>query len=388
MRVLQVVPHYIPAYRFGGPQYVAHSLGKALVHAGHQVVVCTTNLADEASDLEVPLDKPVNRDGVTIYYEPSIISRFWGFSPMLFSRIAREMPHADVALVHAHYQFANWAGAWLARRYRKPYVIFPHGSLHRQGISHKRSVVKRLYLRLLERSNLTGALFIAFNAPEEQRFSLFSERGRVISSGIDPTEFAQMPLPGCFRQRYSLPRDGICFLFLGRLDIQHKGLDLLIPAFARLARQNPMVHLVLAGPDEDGGADEVYRLAEQHDVAGAITLTGLISGQEKLAALQDADAFVLPSRFEGLSIALLEALYVGLPVLVTDQVGLAQEIDRINAGKVVTPNSEAIYAALEKLTDPAERAVMHGQGRDLILRKYTWDAVAAGLIGEIQRAVG
>jgi len=387
MRVLQVIPHYIPAYRFGGPQRVAHSLGKALARSGHQVVVCTTNLADETSDLEVPLDKPVNRDGVTIYYEPSAISRYWGFSFKLFQRISREMAHTDVALVHAHYQFANWAGAWLARRYRKPYVIFAHGSLHRQGISHKRSVVKRLYLRLLERSNFAGALFIAFNAPEEQRFSLFNERGRIIPSGIDPSEFAQMPPPGCFRQRFSIPRDRICFLFLGRLDIQHKGLDLLIPAFGRLARQNPMVHLVLAGPDEDGGADEIYRLAKQHDVAGAITLTGLISGQEKLAALQDADAFVLPSRFEGLSIALLEALYVGLPVLVTDQVGLSIEIDRIGAGKVVTANSEAIRAALEKLTDPVERAVMRDKGRDLILRKYTWDAISVGLIDEIQRAI-
>jgi glycosyltransferase involved in cell wall biosynthesis len=387
MRVLQVISHYVPAWRFGGPQRVAHSLGKALVDAGHRMVVCTTNLADETSDLDVPLDEPVDLDGVTVYYEPTIISRYWGFSPKLFQRVAREMPWADVALVHAHYQFANWAGAWLARRYKKPYVIFPHGSLHRQGISHKRSGVKRLYLRLLERGNLNGALFIAFNAPEEQRFSLFNERGRVIPSGIDPTEFAPMPPPGRFRQRYSLPRDGVCFLFLGRLDVQHKGLDLLIPAFGRLARQNPMVHLVLAGPDEDGGADEVYRLAKQHDVAAAITLTGLISGQEKLAALQDADAFLLPSRFEGLSIALLEALYVGLPVLVTDQVGLSMEIDRIGAGKVVTANSEAIRAALEKLADPAERAVMCGKGRDLILHKYTWDVIATGLIDELQRTM-
>jgi glycosyltransferase involved in cell wall biosynthesis len=387
VRICQVIPHYIPAYRYGGPQRVAHALARALVQAGHEVHVCTTNLADETDDLSVPLDEPVDLDGVVIYYEPAIISRYWGFSPRLWRRVASEVVDADVVFVHAHDQFANWAGAWLARRAGKSYVIFAHGSLHQQGIAHKSSLRKRLYLRLLEHKNLKNALFVAFNAPEERVSSLYGERGRVVPSGIDPAEFTELPRPGSFRERHPQLLGRVCFLFLGRLDVQHKGLDLLMPAFARLVEEYPEIHLVLVGPDEDEGAAQIHALAKRLGIESAVTLTGLLSGSDKLAALQDADVFVLPSRFEGLSIALLEALYMGLPVLVTDQVGLCQEIEHRGAGLVVAANTRAIYDGLHKLVDLGFRTTMRGRGTDLILRKYTWDSIAQNLMAQIEEAL-
>lgn len=103
-----------------------------------------------------------------------------------------------------------------------------------------------------------------------------------------------------------------------------------------------------------------------------------------MATLQDADAFVLPSRFEGLSIALLEALYVGLPILVTDQVELHQEIQQIGAGLVVPVEIEAIGWGLGQLAEPATRRAMQGRGTELIKQKYTWDVIAWNLVTDIQ----
>jgi glycosyltransferase involved in cell wall biosynthesis len=390
MRILQVVPHYVPAYRFGGPQQVAHALGRALVRAGHQVVVCTTNQADETHDLEVALDAPVDVDGVTVYYEPTRFFRYWGFSPALRRRVAREMARCDVALVHAHYQYANWIGACLARRARRPYVVFAHGSLHRAGIAHKSALLKRLYLRLLEHQNFARALFLAFNAPEEKAYSWYGQWGEVVPSGIDPSAFEPAPPPGAFRERQPALQGRDYLLFLGRLDIAQKGLDLILPAFARLVHeQNPPQQssplcLVLAGPDEAGGAARLQALAQQLGIADRVLLPGLLTGNAKLAVLQDATAFVLPSRFEGLSIALLEALYSGLPMLVTDQIGLCREIERLGAGIVVPATTEALYGGLLRLADAGERAAMQGRGRALIAQHYTWDAIATGLIDRIQ----
>ena len=82
-------------------------------------------------------------------------------------------------------------------------------------------------------------------------------------------------------------------------------------------------HLVLAGANERD-----YETRGQADVRGTWfsqpghLLTGLITGQDKLAVLQDSDVFVMPSRSEGVSIAMLEAMYIGLPVIVTDRVGI------------------------------------------------------------------
>jgi glycosyltransferase involved in cell wall biosynthesis len=387
MQILQIVPHYVPAYRFGGPIKVAHLLGKAFAESGHSVTVCTTNMASENSNLDVPVGLPVTIDGVNVYYEPVILSRYWGFSPALFRRIRTEIKDTDVVLIHAHYQFANWIGAYLARRYHKPYVIFAHSSLRREAINHKNGFLKRLYLRIMEHNNLRKALFIAFNATEEKSNSLYQEMGRVIFNGIDISEFSNMPQGGYFQKLYPELQNKFIFLFLGRLDVKHKGLDLLIPAFAKLHREYPDTHLVLAGPDEEGGKNEVIAMGRQHGVVNSITLPGLISGQVKLAALQDADAFVLPSRFEGLSIALLEALYIGLPMLVTDKVGLCEEIRDTGAGIVVPVLPSEIYDGLLKLTDKDARMSMKGKGTELILGKYTWDKIAQNLVEQIQELI-
>ncbi len=178
MQLTQVISHYVPAHRFGGPLQVAHGLGKALVARGHRVSVCTTNLADTDQDLDVPLDTPIDVDGVSVYSEPTCCSRYWGFSPRLWQRANREIAKADVALVHFHYQFANWAGARLARRHQKPYALFAHGSLKKSAIMRKGRWKKRVYLKFAERLNLRNASWLFFNAPEERRASLFSAPGK------------------------------------------------------------------------------------------------------------------------------------------------------------------------------------------------------------------
>jgi len=384
MNILQIVPHYIPAYRYGGPLKVAHSLGKVLAKNGHGITVCTTNLASEDSILDVPTGIPVIVDEVKVFYEPTIISRYWGFSPALVRRIDVEIKDADLVLIHAHYQFANWIGAFLARRYHKPYVIFAHSSLREKAVNHKNKVLKRLYLKMMERSNFREALFIVFNAPEEKDDSLYKEKGQVIHNGIDISDFADMPQKGYFRELYPELQNKFILLFLGRLDIKHKGLDLLIPAFAKLHRQYSDTHLVLAGSDEEGGKDDVLGMARQHGVSDSILLPGLISGKIKLAALQDADGFVMSSRFEGLSISLLEALYMGIPMLVTDTVGLCEEIRDTGSGLVVEASSSGIYDGLIKLMDTDKRMSMKEKGTRLILEKYTWDTIAQNLLEKIK----
>ena len=102
MKFLQVIPHYVPAYNFGGPLRVAHSIGKALIKQGHNVTVCTTNLASEDSFLDVPIDEPINVDGITVYYQKVESLRSWGFAPNLKRRIEKEIINTDFLFNHFH----------------------------------------------------------------------------------------------------------------------------------------------------------------------------------------------------------------------------------------------------------------------------------------------
>ena len=349
--------------------------------------MCTTNLKNPHEDLDVSTDVRTEVDGVSVYYEPTVISRYYGFSPQLYRRINQEIQMADLVFVHFHYQFANWAGAYLARKQNKPYVIFAHGSFNKWGIQRRSSTLKRAYLSTVERKNIENAIFIAFNAEEEKQLSLFSERGEVIPSGVSPGDFTNCPERGWWRERHPQLKDRICFLYLGRLNPQQKGLDLLIPAFAKLARQNENVHLILAGPDERGGKAEVQSMVRSLAIDDRVTLTGMVSGVEKLGILRDADVYTLTSPSEGTSIALLEAMYMGLPPIVTNRVGLSETIARNNCGLVIEQDVESVSSAMETLLTSKLRSRLGHNSQQLIANNFTWDVITECLLNKIKDTI-
>lgn len=380
-----VSPHYVPAYHYGGALYVAHSLGQSLVSRGHEVRVCTTNLRNPAEDLAVPLDAPVWVDGVQVFYEPTVFSRYWGFSPQLARRLWRESPWADVVLIHFHYQFASLLASWISRVRGKPYVIFSHGSLNTHGLRARHRARKLGYLKLLEQKNFAQALFTAYHSAEEMEASYRFGPGRVVPNGIDPQVFQSLPPVSYFRCQHKLEKATI-YLFLGRIDAG-KGLDLLLPAFKKLLQFCATAHLVLAGANERGYRAQVLNLARELCLAGRLTLTGLITGKDKLAALQDADVFVLPSRSEGLSIAMLEAMYMGLPVIVTDRVGLWRQVEDNRCGLVVPYDTDSLAGALKSMAADPDRRAMGKRGRQLVASGYTWDKIAGDLAAAIEKAL-
>lgn len=386
MKVLQVVPHYLPAFHFGGVLHVAHSLSRSMYEEGNAVHVCTTNLKDQTHILDVSTKEGVNLDNITVYYSPVRISAYWGFSTALACRIWSEARWADVILIHFHYQFASLIGGWIARLRRKPYIIFTHGSLNHYGVANRSRTRKQLYLNLLERRNFKRALFVAYHSQEEMEHSFQWGRCQVVANGIDPVQFRHLPPVGMLRERYPQLAGQLVYLYLGRLD-RGKGLDLLLPAFRQLVNERPNVHLILAGGNERGYEATVRQMILDLALDDHVTLTGLISGGDKLSALQDADVYVLPSRSEGLSIAMLEAMYMGLPVVVSDHVGLWRTIEAEQCGLVVPLDVTRLAVALRELADNPQRRQWGQRGHELVQRGYTWPVIARGLMERIEESL-
>jgi len=380
MHLVQLISHYVPAVRYGGPQQVAHGLGRAFVNDGHRVSVFTTNIRDESSNLDVPTGTRVNVDGVEVYYFPTKWSRYWGFAPDMAKEASRMIASADAVIVHFHYQYANYLGGKLARQHRKPYVVFAHGSFKLDAMARRSPWLKRSYLGLLERQNLDSARHIIFNAEEEKRLSSFKDRGTVIPNAIAPEDFTPMPERGLLRRRLAIPEEQHIFLFLGRIDFEGKGLDLLLSAFAELGTDGSNAHLVFAGPDERDGVARLRKHAAELGIESSISVIGMVSGTDKLSALADADAFLLPSRSEGLSIALLEALFLGIPVLVTDQVGLHDQVLRRGAGCVVPVTVEGVLSGLGELLNDERRMTMQGKATPWIKEHHTWSAISSQVL--------
>lgn len=384
MKILQVSPHFIPAFSFGGVLQAVHAMSVELVSQGHEVHVATTNLATRKECLNVPVSDPVLKDGLTIYYEPIVFSGYWGFSPALKKRLREQVSWADVVFVHFHYQYASWAGARECRRQQRPYVLFTHGSLRKSSIEARSLRKKHFYLELLEKENIQQALFLAFQSSEELEESLFSSLGQVVPNGVTLPGAAKRPPKGAARRELQIDDQDLMLLFMGRL-AKGKGLELLLPAFHALLQKRPDSRLVLAGAGEGGFENLLQKQVDELGLTQSVIFPGLITGLRKEAMLNDADMFVLPSRSEGLSIAMLEAMGAGLPVVVTDRVGLWRTIESERCGLVSQYAVEELTSCLIEMATSSEREEIGRRGERLVKNHYGWPVVVKDFVQLVNR---
>jgi glycosyltransferase involved in cell wall biosynthesis len=177
------------------------------------------------------------------------------------------------------------------------------------------------------------------------------------------------------------------FLFLGRVDPDQKGLDLLIRG---LARTNSRVHLILAGPDWRSGISQLKNLTRELGLGGRVRFTGTVLGQEKWELLASADAFVHPSRWEaGIPFSVLEAMAVARPLLLTaaaDPQGIAQQV---GATIRVHPEPDSIARGLEALATKStdQLLAMGSAGRRLVEREFSWERTATKLLAAYEDVV-
>ena len=107
---------------------------------------------------------------------------------------------------------------------------------------------------------------------------------------------------------------------------------MLIDAFAKVAADDPELHLVMAGPDQQQWSAELQQTAAKAGIAARIHWPGMITGDAKWGAFYGAEAFILPSHQENFGIAVAEAMACGTPVLLSDKVNIAEEIANDGAG--------------------------------------------------------
>lgn len=378
MRILHVIANLAP--RYGGPAKACVEMARVVARLGHEVQIFTTN-QDGPGELAVPLDRPVIKDGVEIHYFPIQPPRFWGASWPLARALSQKIKEFDLVHIHSLYLFHDLAAGHYCRQGGVPYLIRPHGTLD-PYIQRRHRWRKAVMEAWFENRNLRQAAALHFTSEEEMRLAApftGNTPGAVVPLGVDLREFQELPEPGRFRERFPEIGPKRIILFLGRINFK-KGLDLLVQALARVVRHRQDVHLVLAGPDDDGWGARVKEWLKGAGLLGCATFTGMLLGEEKLAALRDAQMFVLPSYSENFGLAVIEALACGLPVVISDKVNIWREVAAAGAGLVVPCEAASLAAALERLlAEPGLAAVMGQRGRDLVARRFQWGNIALAL---------
>ena len=111
------------------------------------------------------------------------------------------------------------------------------------------------------------------------------------------------------------------------------------------------------------------------------TFTGMLTGTMRLAALKDADVWMLPSYTENFGLAVVEAMACRLPVVITDRVNIWREVHEGEAGIVTPCDAPALSAAvISLLENPELRRTLGANARSLVARHFTWERSARQMV--------
>jgi len=326
IRHLHVI-HSIDA-RHGGPPEGVKQLTSVARKLGHEVDIVVTERPEPARAGEYAC--PVH------YAGPSHFK--YGYAPRLTAWLQSHARRFDAVVVHGIWQYHSFCTWQALRRSRVPYFVFTHGMLdpwfkRQYPLKHLK---KLAYWPWAEYRVLRDARAVLFTSEEERRLARASFRRYranewVVNFGVpEPAGDADAQREAFLRQFPRL-RGKRFLLFLGRIHPK-KGCDLLLEAFAAVRALDPLLQLVIAGPDPVGLRSRLARLAERLGVAQAVTWTGMILGDAKTGALRAADAFVLPSHQENFGMAVAESLACGTPVLISNKVNIWREVVEDGAG--------------------------------------------------------
>jgi glycosyltransferase involved in cell wall biosynthesis len=154
-----------------------------------------------------------------------------------------------------------------------------------------------------------------------------------------------------------------------------KGPDLLLEAFARLAARYPHLRLVFAGPDF-GMLEQLQRRAAQLCLGERVFFLGLVSGDLRPWLLRNAVCLCQPSRDEGFSLSILEALACARPVVISDRCKFP-EVGASGAGCIVPASTSEIAVALDLYIANRVRRECDGTNASrLINQRFTWSIIA------------
>lgn len=386
MKILHVIPS-LASVR-GGPGEAVIELSRMQKDHGIFSEIVTTN--DSGPDLlNVTLASRIEYRGASVRFfprfSPSISSlREYAFSLPLTRWLWQHIVEYTIVHIHALFSYTTTAAMAICRIKNIPYIIRPNGMLCEWSLGQA-SLRKNIYLTLTERANINASRMIEFTSAQEKKESLqlgFKPEGFICHYGLHTPR----PISGAraeLRKMLKAKEDTPIVLFISRLHPK-KGLDSFIPALGAIKNKNFI--FAIAGKGEERYEAKIDRLLSEVGIAGRTRRTGFAEGWEKELLLQGSDIFVLPSYSESFGLAVLEAMASGLPVVITDRVGVHTDVKEYAAGIVTACSGKETTDAVSNLLDnEGLRKAMGENGKKLAGDKFTWEKAAGNIAGVYKR---
>ncbi|MDT0322055.1 glycosyltransferase [Streptomyces millisiae] len=380
MKVLHVVTLHTPTHEFGGPTRVALSQCRGLRERGHRAVLAALG---DGFGAGAELPREVEGAHVRLFQARHVLPRFEvsGItSPTLLARAWSYVRSADLVHVHLMRDLITLPVALLALQAGTPLVLQTHGMVDPTEKRVARLVDALGVRRVLRRADAV------LHLTERER----AETAAVVApEPIAPQYRLVNGVPAQESRRKTSGPPTV--LYLARVQAGKRPEDF-VAAMPTVLARHPDARFVLAGPDTGALADTLAR-AESLGVRGSLDRVGALDRAEVMAWLRRADVFVLPSVQDAFSVSALEAMSVGTPVVVTETTGLAPDVARAGAGRVVASradedNGPRLGGAILDLLAPEANERASRAAFRLVEEHFTIDAVLDELLTVYGRVTG
>lgn len=360
MKILQTPVRFYPFT--GGVENYVYNLSRELVNMDHEVEVICAN--------EPTSDEFENLDGINV-------NRIPYYFKIANTNLTPSLPWAmrkfKYDIIHTHLP-TPWSADWSAfysRLKGKPLILNYYNDIVGNGAAH---YIAQLYNKTCLKFLLNQAERIIIIQENYLNYSPYladyEDKIRVVPVGVDVNQFKPL----------EIKEENNSIFFLSLLDEFHKykGLEYLLNAIKIVKEEIKDVKLIVGGK---GSLLEYYKsMAKSLGIHDNVEFHGFIPEEKIVEYYNHCSLFVLPSissAQEGFGIVALEALACKKPVITTDIVGIAHDLQETGSGIVVPKKDpEALASAISEILKDDHNHKMGEKGRKLVEDKYTWEIVA------------
>lgn len=308
----------------------------------------------------------------------------WALTGALVKYVLDIVP--DIVHLHSMYVPSNVLLASKLRKAGIPYVVTPHGNCSAELLK-RRPLIKVPFKVLLERPCLNRAVFV-HSMGDGPAILEYGVRAPLVEA---PNGIEKKDVPIWSGQNAILKLrpewDGkTTLVFVGRLDIEQKGLDLLLSALKQATDQGADIGVVFVGPDWKGSRNRLDSMVQKLGLSDSVLFTGPTYGTDKYELIYSADFFIHSSRWEGMSFSVVEALACGKPCLVTKAANPCNLIGKYPCGWEVNASVESIAKGMKELEASSEvqRKAMSNAALELVDQELRWERIAQTMVAAYQ----
>lgn len=374
MRVLQVIPYLHPSY--GGPVTSLNAILSALKKQDIKSDVVSTSAGFTKDSLR---DTDSDSEVYKIIFDLSF-PQFWFYSSSMKSWLRENISHYDLVHLHIPFTAPFFMASRVAAEMKIPVIATLHGLLDPWSMSHK-AIKKRIYYKLIERECLSSCAAVHVTSGLEFQ---------AVKNLNIPVAIQNIPwaVDSCAEQFIKVAKQHwIRLLFIGRLH-PVKSIPTIFNAMVHLKKLGVDVQLDLAGTGDSSYEQLLRQKINQHQLDQRVVWHGHVNENQKKTLYQNADLFVLPSLHENFGLAAAEAMSVGLPVIVSDQVGLAPDVLGVGAGLVIpVEDGLALAAAIKKIHEGSLSLAMGLAAKNLVKNRYSPVVFSKNLLNMYQLAM-